>query len=188
MPFTARWRRLTKENGHGCSGLVSDYDQRYTAAMRQFMFSALVVLYWLPMWCQTIPADWKIIQDAKAACQMAVPPEWVPFGDNNGVAVLHDPDTAIAVVTSLPAQEFKPVTATLLKHFGVPKEKIFENSAVRLFYQDKTSDGPNDHNAFTASVPAKNGTCTCRVVVLPSVSADVAKKIVLSISPIPVKM
>jgi hypothetical protein len=89
-----------------------------------------------------VPADWKIIQDAKATCQIAVPPEWVPFGENNGAAVFHDSATAIAVVTSQRGQEFKPLSLGLVKTIGIPKEKMFENSARRIFYQDKTSRRP----------------------------------------------
>jgi hypothetical protein len=132
-----------------------------------------------------VPAGWNVIKDATGACQIAVPPEWVPLSENNGAAVFHDSTTAIAVVTSRPGQEFKPLSAAQLKNFGIPKEKMFENSTARIFFQDKTSRNPNDTSAFSASLPAKSGTCSCRVVVLPSIPADVAKKIALSLSPVP---
>jgi hypothetical protein len=134
-----------------------------------------------------VPADWKIIQDAKATCQIAVPPEWVPFGENNGAAVFHDSTTAITVVTSQRGQEFKPLSPGLLKTIGIPKEKMFENSAKRIFYQDKTSRHPDDASAFSSSVPAKGGTCSCHIVLLPRVPEDVAKKIALTLSPVPDK-
>jgi hypothetical protein len=73
----------------------------------------------------------------------------------------------------------------MLKVPGVPKEKLFENSATRLFYQDKTSAGPDDEHAFTATAPGNGGTCSCRVVVLPSISLETARKIVLSLGPAP---
>ena len=125
-----------------------------------------------------------MIQDASAACQIAVPPEWVPLGENAGTAVLHDATTAIAVVTSQPGQEFKPLSAMLLKAMGIPKEKLFENSATRIFFQAKTSSNPGEANSFNSSVPAKGGMCSCHVSVLPSVAEDVAKKIALSLSPV----
>jgi hypothetical protein len=153
--------------------------------MRECIVSTLVLLCCLPAWSQTVPAGWKVIKDAKAACQIVVPPEWVPLGENNGAAVFHDSTTAIAVVTSQPGQEFKPLSAAQLKNFGIPKEKMFENSAVRIFFQDKTSRNPDDTSAFSASVPAKSGTCSCHVVVLPSIPEDVAKKIALSLSSVP---
>jgi hypothetical protein len=153
--------------------------------MRECILSTLVLLCCLPAECQPVPAGWKLIKDAKGACQIAVPPEWVPLGESNGAAVFHDATTAIAVVTSQPGQEFKPLSATFLKSFGIPKEKMFENSTARIFYQDKTSRNPDDTSAFGASVPAKNGTCSSHVVVLPTIPEDVAKKIALSISPVP---
>jgi hypothetical protein len=134
---------------------------------------------------QTVPGGWKIVKDAKAACQIAVPPEWIPFGENSGAAVFHESTTAIAVVTSQPSQQFKPFSSPQLRTIGIPKEKMFENSATRIFYQDKTAHNPDDTSAFSSSAPAPNGTCSCRVVVLPSIPEDVAKKIALSLSPVP---
>jgi hypothetical protein len=40
-----------------------------------------------------------------------------------------------------------------------------------------------DPNAYSASVPGKAGTCSCHVVVLPSVPEETAKKIALSLGP-----
>lgn len=153
--------------------------------MRECIVPTLVLLCWHPARSQSVPAGWKVIKDAKAVCQIAVPPEWIPLGENRGAAVFQNSTTGIAVVTSQPGQEFKPLSAAQLKTFGVPKEKIFENSAARIFFQDQTSHNPDDSNAFSASVPAKGGTCSCHLVVLPSVSDDVAKKIALSLSPVP---
>ena len=155
--------------------------------MREWIVSALVLSCCFPLRSQTVPAGWKLITDAKAACQIAVPPEWVALGENSGAAVFQDSTTAIAVVTSQPGQAFKPLNAALLKAFGIPKEKMFENSAVRIFYQEKTSRRAGDTSAFSASVPAKSGTCSCHVVLLPSVPEAVAKTIALSISPVPAK-
>lgn len=134
---------------------------------------------------QTVPSGWKLIRDAKSTCRIAVPPEWSPFSENGGSAVFHDPSAAIAIVTSQPGQEFKPMATSMLKLLGVLKEKIFENSAARLFYQDRTSSRPEDENAYTSSAPGAAGTCSCRVVFLPSISADTARKIVLSLGPSP---
>jgi len=136
---------------------------------------------------QAGPAEWKVIRDARFMCQIAVPPEWDLFGDANGAAVFHDSATAIAVVGSEPGQEFKPLTGWLLKAIGVPKERMFENSAARIFYQDKVSRSAEDTSAFSSSVPAKGGTCTCRVVFVPRVGEDVAKKIALSLAAVPEK-
>lgn len=133
---------------------------------------------------QTIPTGWKTIEDTKAVCQIAVPPDWVPLGDNLGAAVYHDATTAIAVVTSQPGREFKPLTPLLLKVIGIPKEYLFENSIHRIYYQEKKSRNADDNSVFDSSVPGKGGgTCSCHVAVLPVITEDVAKKIALSLSP-----
>jgi hypothetical protein len=149
--------------------------------MREHIVRALFLLC-LPAWSQTAPAGWKTIKDAKAVCQISVPPDWVPLGDNAGAAVFHDSTTAIAVVTSQPGQEFKPLNATLLKIMGIPKDKMFENGTTRIFYQDKGSRNSEDPNVFSSSVPAKGGTCSSHIVALPSITEEVAKKIALSLS------
>jgi hypothetical protein len=151
--------------------------------MRECLGSTLVLLFAIAAQTQTVPG-WKIIKDGKGACQIAVPPEWVPFGEISGAAIFHDSTTAIVVVTSQPGHQFKPLSPALLITIGVAKEKRFENSATRIFYQDKSGRNPNDTRAFSASVPARNGTCSCHVVVLPSIPEDVAKKIALSLSPV----
>jgi hypothetical protein len=141
-------------------------------------------LCWLPAASQTRPPGWILIQDAKSACQIAVPPEWTPFGEHNGAAVFRDATTGIAVVTAQPGQEFKPLSPAILKTLNIPKEKMFENSAKRIFYQDRTSTNREETNAFSSSVPAKGGTCSCHVVVLPAVEEEAAKKIALSLAPV----
>jgi len=146
------------------------------------MVTALMLSCSATVLSQAVPADWKVIRDARSMCQIAVPPDWDVFGEVSGAAVFHDPTTAIAVVTSQPGQEYKPLTGWLLKSIGVPKELMFENSATRIFYQDKVSRGAEDTSAFSSSVPAKRGTCSCRVVVVPRVGEELAKKIVLSLS------
>ena len=141
-------------------------------------------LLFLPMVsAQTVPAGWKVVKDSKGLCQIAVPAEWTSFGDNTGAAIFRDSTTAIAVVTSQPGQEFKPLPASLVKSLEIAKEKLFENTAQRLFYQDKTSKGGEDPNAYSASVPAKGGTCSCHLVFVPDIPADTAKKIVMTLGP-----
>jgi len=99
--------------------------------------------------------------------------------------VLRDATTAIAVVTSQPGQAFKALPESLQKLMDIRKEKMFENTAKRIFYQDKTSRSLEDANAFSASVPGKTGTCSCHVSFVPSVSEEIAKKIALSLGPVP---
>jgi hypothetical protein len=141
-------------------------------------------LLFFPASAQTT-AGWKMVKDSKNTCQIAVPPEWVLLEDGLGAAIFQGSTTTIAVVTSQPGQIFKPLPESLQKVLDIRKEKIFENSAKRLFYQDKTSKSPADPNAYSASIPGKAGTCSCHVTFLPSVSADMVKKISLSLGPVP---
>jgi hypothetical protein len=133
---------------------------------------------------QTVPAGWQIVKDSRGACQIAVPPDWAPWGDNGGAAVFHEPTTAIAVVTSQPGQAFKPLSESVQRLLAISKDKLFENGASRIFYQDKTSGKSEEPNAYSASVPGKGGTCSCRVTILPNVPEDTARKIVLILGPV----
>jgi len=153
--------------------------------MRECIVPALVLLSAAAATSQTVPSGWKLVRDAKLACQIAVPSDWSPFSEAGGSAIFHDPSTAIAVVTSQPGQAFKPLSPSMVKLLGVPQGKLFENSAARLFYQDKTSASPEDAHAMTASAPGIGGTCSCRVVFLPSIGVETARKIVLSLGPAP---
>ncbi len=134
---------------------------------------------------QPVPPGWKIIKDAKSVCQISVPPDWTPMDASTGAAIFQDTTTAIAVVTSQPEQKFQPLTETLQRLLGVRKEKLFENTAKRVFYQDRVSSNTDEPNALGASVPGNAGTCSCRVTFLPAVTAETAKKIAMSLSPAP---
>jgi hypothetical protein len=133
---------------------------------------------------QTPPEGWKIVKDSKGVCQIAVPPDWVALFENAGAVVLHDPTNAIAVVTSQQGQTFQPLSEALQKLLGIRKGKLFENTAKRIFYQDKVSQKPDDPNAYSVSVPGKTGTCSAHVVVLSTVPEETAKKIALSLGPV----
>ena len=132
-----------------------------------------------------MPDGWKVLKDPKGACQFTVPEVWHASSQQAGWAVLRDATTAIAVVTSQPGQAFKPLPDSLLKMLRIPREKIFENSAKRVYYQDKIAAGPSDTNAFTVIVPGKAGTCSSRVLFLPEVPEETARKIVVSVGPAP---
>jgi hypothetical protein len=150
--------------------------------MREFALTALILLIARTAGAQIVPAGWKLVKDAKGACQIAVPPDWIPFGESNGAAMLRDATVALAVVTSQPGQEFKPLPPSIARSVVV-KDKLFENTPKRTFYQDKLSHNAEEQNGFSSSVPAKDGTCSCHVVALPGVSEDLLKKIALSLGP-----
>ncbi|MCU1232066.1 MAG: hypothetical protein JWP63_33 [Candidatus Solibacter sp.] len=151
--------------------------------MRDHAVWTLLLLLAPPAVAQSVPAGWKIVKDAKSVCQIAIPPEWDSWKDSSGAAVFKDPSTAIAVVTNQPGQIFKSLTDTMVRMLGIPKDKLFENTAKRLFYQDRTSGGVEEPNAYSASAPADGSTCSCRIAFLPSIDKETAKKIVLSLGP-----
>jgi len=88
--------------------------------MREYTAPALILLF-LPIFGQTVPTGWKVVKDSKGTCQVAVPADWVPLGENSGAAVFHDATTAVAAVTSQPGQTFKPLTDALMKLRSVKK-------------------------------------------------------------------
>jgi hypothetical protein len=159
--------------------------------MREAILCSLFLLWCARADAQNPPvpasptAGWKTIKDGKGICQISVPPEWAPLDASTGAAIFQDTTTAIAVVTSQPDQKYQPLTETLQKLLGVRKEKLFENTAKRVFYQDKVSSGAEEPNAFGASMPGTNGTCSCRVTFLPVVTEETARKIALSLAPVP---
>lgn len=155
--------------------------------MREYIVSvSALILFCAPFAsAQTVPSGWQILRDSKNACQMAVPPDWTPYGDQHGVAVFHDVSTAIAVVTAQPEQDFKPLPDAVQRVMGIPKAKMFENSAKRVFYQDMTSENKDNPNAYSIAVPGKTGTCSGHLKFLPDVSEETARKIVLSLGPTP---
>ncbi len=153
--------------------------------MREYIVPTLILL-WLPIFAaESVPAGWTVLKDSKGLCQIAVPPDWTPLKDSGGAAVFGDASTAIAVVTSQPGQEFKPLPASLQKVLDIRREHVFENTAKRVFYQDRISKHAENPNAYSASVPAKNGTCSCHVTFLPGIPAETARKIALSLSAVP---
>jgi len=163
--------------------IVTASYRRYTQAMRGYIVSALI-LFLLPLSAQTVPSGWQVIKDSKNACQIAVPSDWVIYGDSRSAAVFHDASTGLVVVTSQPGQAFAPLPERLQAVLNIDKGKLFENSAKRVFYQDKVSTHPADPNWFTFSVPGKNGTCSGHLTFLPSISEELARKIVLSLGPL----
>jgi hypothetical protein len=150
--------------------------------MRKFIVSTLFFL--TVAQAGVVPSGWKAIKDPKGLCQILVPIAWTPAGENTGSAVFQDASVAIAVVSSQPGQTYKPIADSMLRMMEIPKDKIFENSATRVFYQDRTGHDASEPSALSVMAPGKGGTCSSRVVFLPSVTEEIAKKIALSIGPV----
>jgi hypothetical protein len=132
---------------------------------------------------QIVPTGWQIIKDSKSVCQIAVPSDWTPYRESAGAAMFTDSSTAMAVVTSQPDQPFRPLPESVLRVIDVPKARVFENSAKRIFYQDKVSKSPQEVNSYSFSVPGKTGTCSGHLNFIPTIAEDLARKIALSLGP-----
>ena len=157
--------------------------RRYTRIMREYTIAVLILLN-APLAAQVVPSGWQIVKDSKNACQLAVPPDWSMYGESRSAAILHDTSTALVVVTSQPGQAFAPLTERLKSVLNISKDKLFENTASRIFYEDKASAHPADPNWYTFSVPGKNGTCSGHLTFLPSLPDDLARQIVFSLGPV----
>jgi uncharacterized protein YbdZ (MbtH family) len=152
--------------------------------MRECLVPALILFCLPTLSAQVVPAGWQIVKDSKSSCQIAVPADWSVYGETHSAAVLHDSSTGLAVVTSQPGQTFSPLTEFFQKVLNISKEKLFENTSKRIFYQDKTSANADDSNGYSFSVPGKTGTCSGHLTFLPSIPQDVARKIALSLGPV----
>jgi hypothetical protein len=151
--------------------------------MREHVFASLILLA-PAVYAQVVPSGWQIIKDSKNVCQLAVPADWTPFRESVGAATLTDSSTAMAVVTSQPDQAFRPLPESVMRVIDVPKDRVFENSAKRIFYQDKVSKTASETNSYSFSVPGKAGTCSGHLTWAPAVTEEVARKIALSLGPL----
>ncbi len=147
------------------------------------MVPTLILLFAPALPAQTVPAGWRTVKDSRKACQIAVPADWSPWGDSGGAAVLQEASTAIATVTSQPGQDFAPLSESMQRLLGIPKDKMYENTPKRIFYQEQVSKGKEDPNTYSFSAPGKNGTCSGHVRSLPTVTEEVVRKIALSLGP-----
>jgi hypothetical protein len=152
--------------------------------MREYIISSLILLFLPPVPGQVTPAGWQTIKDPRNACQLNVPADWTPYADHQGAAVFRNSETALAIVTSQPGQVYTALPESVVNVLGIPPAKLFENSATRIFYQDRTSTSPIDHNSYSFTIPAKVGTCSGLLTFLPSVSEETARTIVRSLAPV----
>ncbi len=125
----------------------------------------------------SVPANWKLVKDSKALCQIAVPENWIASA---GSAYYQEPTIAIAVVTSQSGQVFGPISESLLiSILKVPKENVFENSEKRVYYVDR---GSAESHSLNVMVAGRTGTCSAHIVYPSSVADETAKKIALSLT------
>jgi len=85
---------------------------------------------------RSVPAGWKAIKDSKGCARLRF--------RRSGLRGRRTPGRRLPgrirghpVVTSQPGQTYRPLSDAMLKLMNIPKEKLFENSATRLFYKDR---------------------------------------------------
>jgi hypothetical protein len=129
---------------------------------------------------QTTPAGWKIIKDQRGACQVAVPPDWIPSARNPGVASARDVLDGMVVVTSDSAR-LKPIPESMRTIMKI--EKLYENTGQRVVYMTRIAKDPKDSSSLNVAVPSKNGSCMTQVTYRSAISDDLAKKIAFTVGP-----
>ena len=131
---------------------------------------------------QTAPAQTKALKDGKSVCQVLVPADWQPDSDIPGIA--RDPKNLISV-TVMWEQDYKvaPMTEMAIQMSSV--EKMFENTAQRIFYQGKAvTFGPVPKTPWTVYTPApQKGACHCAISMQPGADEQAAKKVALTLGP-----
>jgi hypothetical protein len=129
-----------------------------------------------------VPAGWKIIKDnGKGKCQLAVPADWAPvmfMGAPMGSA--NSPDkksSAVVNEVELPFAQSKEIILGSLK-----ATKMIEDSANKHYFEfTGVGAKPGNLNLY---IGIKNGGDICNAQIsVPKSQADMAKKIVDSLSP-----
>jgi len=128
---------------------------------------------------QTVPAGWKVINDSKKLCQVAVPADWTPDAIFKSMAISPDQKSNV-VVHGLPAgTDYKTVVENAKKLF--PPVKIFEESATRIWFQKAPPSGKTVTDWYFAIRGAQ--ACNAEIVFGGAVTEDTAKKIVGTLAP-----
>ncbi len=130
---------------------------------------------------QSAEPAWKTVKDPSGACQISIPPNWSVKDLNSGTALFKDAKTAVAVVTSVTGRPFAQLSESVRKQIG--PDKVYENTEGRVFYADQIAKTSNSMTGINVRVPLEGGICSSRVMFIPAVPEDVAKKIALSVSP-----
>jgi hypothetical protein len=166
-------------------GLPQDATQRsqlqrfnFTRRKADAMKFALILLVLIASTVLNAQSGWKTVKDETGSCQISVPPTWTPLSQPGFV---NSPQHIATVVTS--GMNFKPFDALTLKMLGI--DKLFENSATRIFYVTKPGGNPL-HVGYHVEVPGKaHSSCIAEIALPPNTLEDDAKKIALSLSRTP---
>lgn len=126
----------------------------------------------------TAQSGWKSVTDKTGSCQISVPPSWTLLSLAGHV---NSPQGTTTMLIS-GHRPFRPFSDETIKVLNV--DKVFENSATRVFYVGKPSGNPALVN-YHVEAPGKANSCIAEITLpLHSLEND-AKKIALSLSKTP---
>ncbi|GEM_PF-4119512 len=125
----------------------------------------------------------KAIKDDKGACQVLVPADW-KVGTMLTSSARDPKDTLYIQV--MWEQDYKVAPFNELDMKIRKIEKMFENTAQRVFYQTKGMKiGPTPPSTiWTLYTPAaQKGACHCNLTLKPGASEQAAKDIIMTLGP-----
>jgi hypothetical protein len=145
-------------------------------------FAAVVLATVIAMGGQAPAGGGQIYKNDKGTCQVTLPADW-KIGDFNA----SDPQRTLSVMVHHP-QDAKVEKADEMVLKGVyGAEKVFENSAQRIFVESKTQAfGPEPAGRkWEVLVPAiPKGACQTIIIFNAGGSEDVARAIAMSLKPV----
>jgi len=123
-------------------------------------------------------SGWKTVKDKTGSCQISVPPTWTLLAQPG--AANSPQQTTTMLISGM--SRFSQFSAGTLKMLNV--DKVFENSATRIFYVGKPSGNP-PLVSYHVEIPGKVHSCIAQITLPPNTLEDDAKKIALSLSKTP---
>jgi hypothetical protein len=145
-------------------------------------FAAAVLAMVVAAGAQAQAGGGQVYKNDKGTCQVTLPADW-KIGDFNA----SDPKRTLSVMVNHP-QDAKVEKADEMFLKGVyGAEKVFENSAQRIFVESKTQAfGPEPAGRkWEVLVPAiPKGACQAIIIFTAGASEDVARAIAMSLKPV----
>lgn len=151
-----------------------NFTRRKTEAMKfTLLFALLLVTTDL-----NAQSGWKTVKDKTGSCQISVPPNWTLL---SVAGYVNSPQRTTTMLISGNTR-FSPFSAGTLKVLNV--DKVFENSATRIFYVGKPGGNP-PLVSYHVEAPGKVNACIAQITLPLNTLEEDAKKIALSLSKTP---
>ncbi len=118
---------------------------------------------------------WQTVKDRTGACQLSVPGNWSVLSTPGHVSSPSHLGTTVISGN----RAFRPFHESTLKMLGI--DKLFENSAQRIFYSTKPHGTP-PLMTYHVEAPGRTMSCIAEITSTPSYSLEEVKKIAASLS------